>query len=448
MVTAAQPRASLRSDFAINLIGYVGYAAALWAVLLVLVRLGSPAMVGEYSLALAIGAPVIMFTNLRLAFLLSSDAARARSFADYFSLRIVANAVALAVIVIWATLGGYRGATWVVIVAIGASKIAEAFSDLVYAYLGMRLRFRDIAISLAVRGWGTVLAIVGLRLARVELPIVSIVIATWWFLAFWMLDLRLLRRARDGDASPAAPPTGLLGILRAFRFDAGLLRLAVQAIPLGVVAVSLSLASSIPRLTIAKHMGAEAVGYFSALAYVTVAARMIAVALGTSTLPRLGQHVANGDRHAFLATVARVVSFGVALGAIGVLVSLVAGRDLLALVYGADYAARAPVLTVLLLASGLGYVANFLEDALVAMRHLIVQGVLLVVTLLVIVVSCSLLVPEYGLIGASWALLIGAGVEVLGAGLLFWRAIAAWPAASATVPASSLTATAGRQQVT
>ena len=431
---AGDGQRSLRSDFVVNLVGNIGYAAAQWVMLLVLVRLGSPAMVGEYSLGLAIGAPVVMFTNLRLAYLLASDASRARPFTSYFSLRLAANAVAFVTIMLWATLGGYRGSTWLVIVFVGIAKLAEALSDITFGYLSLRLRFRAMALSLALRGWGTVILMLVLRLLDVPLVGIAGALAAWWWLAFWVVDLRLVRNARIGDDPALAPPAGLLALIRSFRLDAALLELAWQAVPLGVVALSLSLAASIPRLTIARVLGADAVGYFSALAYVMVAGRMIAVALGTPTLPRLGRFVAAADRAAFLRTVATVVAFGLALGVAGVVASLLVGRLALTIVYGPDYAAWSEVLTLLLVASGLGYAATFLEDALLAMRRLVAQGVLLVATLGVIAVACATLVPVHGLRGAAWALVIGACVELSGAALLFWRAMSSWPMPEAVVP--------------
>lgn len=424
---AGERQQSLRTDFVINLVGNIGYAAAQWVMLLVLVRLGSPAMVGEYSLGLAIGAPVVMFTNLRLAYLLASDATRTRSFSAYFSLRLAANLVAFLVILLWATLGGYRGATWLVIVLIGIAKLAEAFSDITFGYLSLRLRFRAMAMSLAVRGWGTVILMLILRLLDVPLVGIAGALAAWWWLAFWLIDLRLAKAASIGDDPALAPPPGLYQLLLSFRLDTALLRLAWYAVPLGIVALSLSLAASIPRLTIARVLGADAVGYFSALAYVMVAGRMVAVALGTPTLPRLGRFVAARDRAAFFRTVGMVVSFGLALGLAGVLASIFFGKFALTLVYGPDYAAWSEVLTLLLVASGLGYSATFLEDALLAMRRLVAQGVLLVITLGVISVGCATLIPKYGLRGAAWALVIGACVELGGAALLFWRAVAVWP---------------------
>ncbi len=425
--TQGAARSSLRSDFVVNLLGNVGYAAAQWAMLLVLVRLGSPAMVGEYSLALAIGAPVVMFTNLRLAYLLASDAGRSRPYSDYFSLRLSANVVAIVAIMLWAWFGGYRGDTWVVIVLVGLAKVAEAFSDLAFGYLSMRLRFRAVATSLAVRGWGTVVLMAVLRLAAVPLTGVAAALAIWWWVAFWLVDLRLVRHARVGDDPAVAPPATVAALLRAFRLNRSLLALAWQAVPLGVVALSLSLAASIPRLTIARELGADAVGYFSALAYVMVAGRMVAVALGTPTLPRLGRFVAAGDRAGFIRTVGQVVTFGLVLGAAGVLGAALIGRQALTLVYGANYAVWSPVLTWLLVASGLGYSATFLEDSLVAMRKLRAQASLLLITLGVISAGCALLIPRHGLMGAAWALVIGASVEILGATVLFGLAIRSWP---------------------
>jgi O-antigen/teichoic acid export membrane protein len=430
-----QPGPSLRGDFVVNLAGYIGYAAAQWAMLLVLVRLGSPAMVGEYSLALAIGAPVIMFTNLRLAYLLASDAARSRPFSDYFSLRMVANALAMLAIMVWATFVGYRGDKWLVTVLVGLAKVAEASSDVVFAYLGMRLRFRAIAASIVIRGWITVLIMFLLRMFDVPLIGIALALAIWWWIAFWQIDIRLMSAAARDDDTATAPQFGLLGLLRAFRLDKAMLQLAWQAVPLGIVALALSLNASVPRLMIARTLGADTVGYFSALAYVMVAGRMVAVALGTPALPRLGRFAADGDRAAFARTVGLLVVFGFALGAVGVITSLLVGAEALMIVYGADYASYAPVMTWLLVASGLGYSATFLEDSLVAMRRLRAQATLLVLTLATITIGCWVLIPRFGLRGAAWALVFGACIELLGAAGLFGLSFRTWARQGSIVPA-------------
>jgi hypothetical protein len=49
---------SLRRNFAWTVLGNVTYAACQWGMLVALAKLGSPEMVGQFALGLAIGAPV------------------------------------------------------------------------------------------------------------------------------------------------------------------------------------------------------------------------------------------------------------------------------------------------------------------------------------------------------------------------------------------------------
>ncbi|MGI8856402.1 MAG: hypothetical protein ACR2JW_11675, partial [Thermomicrobiales bacterium] len=61
---AAQPPGarSLRANFSWTFVGNVVYAACQWGMLVVLAKLGSPEVVGQFALGLAITAPVIMLT--------------------------------------------------------------------------------------------------------------------------------------------------------------------------------------------------------------------------------------------------------------------------------------------------------------------------------------------------------------------------------------------------
>src|SRR5690242_13021708 len=55
---------SWRSNFAWALSGNVVYAACQWGMVIALAKLGNSFMVGQFSLGLALAAPVMMFTNL------------------------------------------------------------------------------------------------------------------------------------------------------------------------------------------------------------------------------------------------------------------------------------------------------------------------------------------------------------------------------------------------
>src|SRR5271166_684261 len=90
----------LRVSFSWTLAGNVIYAACQFGMLSVLAKLGSPSMVGQYALGLAITAPVFMLTNLQLRGVQATDARHEFEFADYFTLRLTATLLGTLVILL------------------------------------------------------------------------------------------------------------------------------------------------------------------------------------------------------------------------------------------------------------------------------------------------------------------------------------------------------------
>src|SRR5215203_1463425 len=89
---------TLRRNFSWSFAGNVLYAAAQWGMLAILAKMGSPEMVGQFALGLAVTAPVIMFTNLNLEAVQATDARHQYRFGDYLALRLVGSTLALVVI--------------------------------------------------------------------------------------------------------------------------------------------------------------------------------------------------------------------------------------------------------------------------------------------------------------------------------------------------------------
>src|SRR5690606_38222971 len=114
--------------FSWALVGNVVYAACQWAMLAVLARLGSPAMVGEFALALAVCAPIILFLNLQLRNLQATDATGQYRPGDYLALRFATTTVFL--VAVAAIVFGFGLAGSIVIVAL--AKAAESVSDVLH----------------------------------------------------------------------------------------------------------------------------------------------------------------------------------------------------------------------------------------------------------------------------------------------------------------------------
>ena len=67
---------SLRGNFSWSLAGNVVYAACQWGMLMAITRLGSPEMLGQFALGLAVTTPLLAFANLKAKGVQASDARR------------------------------------------------------------------------------------------------------------------------------------------------------------------------------------------------------------------------------------------------------------------------------------------------------------------------------------------------------------------------------------
>src|SRR5262245_54066435 len=81
------PSLSLRHNFSWTLLGNGLYAACQWAIVVVLAKLGTPEMVGKFTFALSLTAPVILLANLNLRRLQATDARHEYEFGEYLGLQ-------------------------------------------------------------------------------------------------------------------------------------------------------------------------------------------------------------------------------------------------------------------------------------------------------------------------------------------------------------------------
>ena len=137
-------------------------------------------------------------------------------------------------------------------------------------------------------------------------------------------------------------------------------------------------------------------------------------ALGQSAIPRLAKYYAAGNSTAFRTLLLKLVGICALLGGAGVLVALVAGREILTLLYRPEYAEYANVFVWLMLAAGILYVDAFLSYGITAARYFRIQIPLFSLVTGATVLACIWLIPSNGLLGAAITLIIGAVVRASG----------------------------------
>ncbi|MEG4058765.1 MULTISPECIES: oligosaccharide flippase family protein [unclassified Microcoleus] len=413
---------TLRRNFSWTFTGHLVYAASQWGMLVLLAKLGSPEMVGQFTLGLAVTAPVVMFSNLQLRQIQATDAKGEYVFSDYLGLRLIATALALLIIAGITLKAEYRWETSQVILAIALAKAFESISDVFYGLIQQHERMDRIAIALIIKGPLSLLLLgIGVSLTGSVVG-GAIGLAVAWGLVLFGWDLRngrlILKNSSQGkdredllvaDAEPANSQNPLYP-----RWEGKTLaKLVWLALPLGLVMMLISLNTNIPRYFLERYLGERELGIFSAISYLMVAGNMVVSALAQSASPRLAKYYAAGNSTAFRTLLFKLVGVGLMLGAGGVFVAVVAGRQILTLLYKPEYGERADLFAWLMVVAGISYVSSFLGYGMTAARYFQVQMPLFALVTGASGLACLWLIPTMGVQGAVIALIVGAIVQAV-----------------------------------
>ncbi len=392
-----QPR-SLRLNASWALTGNLVYAACQWGMLVVLAKLGSPEMVGQFALALAVTAPIVMLSMLQLRAVQATDAKGEYEFGHYLALRLVTSMLALLAIAVAAYLSGYRVEIALLILAVGLFKAVESVSDAYHGLMQKHERMDRIALAQIIKGplFLAALAAAVLYSGSVLMGVAAMTVGSLAMLIGYE-RVNALRLLGAGDCH-----AGYL------RWEwARLAQLARLAFPLGIVMMLASLNTNIPRYFIERELGERELGYFAALAYLQVMHCLLGDAVGHAITSRLSRYYSSNDRKAFLRLLTKAATIGLLAGFLIIAVVSLYGYGLLAVIYRPEYAAHAPVLLCLMVAAMFSTLAGCFNCAILGARRfhatLLASTTMLLMTLL----AAGILVPAMGLMGAAVATLCG-----------------------------------------
>lgn len=416
-VVSNSTRLSLRGNASWTLLGNVIYMACQWAMLVILAKLGSPERVGELALALAITAPVFMFGNLQLRVIQATDMTEQYAIAEYVALRFLSTVLSLAVIVGIAAASNYSLETALVVFVIGLAKSFESVSDIIYGLVQRHERMDLISRSMILKGATSIAAFGGIFALTRSLVGAVCGMACAWCVVLGSYDLSLARRFGWNAASLRSLRIAPRRSLRT------LLRLTQMSLPLGLTMMLISLNTNVPRYFIEHYAGTRALGFFAAVAYLMVAGNLVVNALAQAALPRLAWYRAGAKLRDFRELLLRLSLVAGVLGVVSVLVAQLAGKQVLSIMYRADYAEYSAVFTWLMAAASIGYLASIMGCGMTAARLFNPQLPLNLIVVAVCAFASWCWIPTYGLRGAAWALFAAAAVQFLSSLFVLLRAL-------------------------
>jgi O-antigen/teichoic acid export membrane protein len=402
----------LRVSFSWTLAGNVIYAATQFGMLSAMAKLGSPAVVGQYALGLAISAPIFMFTNLQLRGVQATDSHDEYVFGDYFTLRCLSTVLGMLAVSFIVAIAHYDRTTSMVIVLIAMAKAAETFSDIIAGHLTKCERLDQVARSLMLRGLASVTTFTFTFWITRSLVFSVLALTVTWLVTIGLYDFRIV--------------LSMLHDRVFFRYSTSVLRRLVWlSLPLGFVMALVSLNVNIPRYLLEHKLGAAELGIFASMAYLITAMNVTVSALGQSVCTRLSKLFADGEVHRFRKLISKLIGLSAVLGSVSLAVALALGTQILTLLYGVEYAKHVNLLVVLILSATVGSVASFLGVGMTAARCFRSQVPIMALAALTSAILTLRLLPIFGVIGAGYALLASTLVQGIASYLVLAAAIKA-----------------------
>lgn len=415
--------AGLRSNFCWTFTGNVVHSICQWGFLSVLAKLTAVEVVGTYTLAVAVTAPLLYVANFNVGVMLVTDTKRQFSFADYRTARLLLIAISLIAALGICLASTFSSEVFILTVLVAIAQSADSMSELYRSVMLRSEQMSRIAVSLMLRGSISVAVAAAVLVYSKSIIYTVAAMALVRFGVLFAYDMPL---GRDRPVAPAGSngersDPSLKEPRTAKKFAGSRLRAVAKitggALPLTIVSLLVSLVLNMPRYFIEKYVGPRQLGIFAAMWSLLTAGNMIAMALGQSIFPRLSKLYAGGDLAAFKQIIFRAVQIGLILGVLGVTGAIVAGRQILTLAYRAEYAQEHWMFVAVMGIGTLAYIITLLGNAATSARAFRPQAVLMTVVVLATFVSCVAMVPILGVWGAIWSVGIGLLTQI--AGLIF-----------------------------
>lgn len=381
-----------------TLVGTVIYSFTQWLLLIVIAKLGTPEMVGQYALGLAITAPIVMLTDMRLRMSLVTDAKMVYGFEHYLATRLLAVVVSFLMFVITVWIFDYAYLTSWIIILIGLTKLPESISDILHGLLQKNERMDFITFSNILKGVLTVITFSIILYVSNSLILAIIGQLIIWILILIFYDCMVLRKY--GSIKPS------------FEFMK-VKQLVVLTLPLGIMGLLTSLNTNIPSYLVEYYLGKQELGYFVAILYIVLAGNRVANSLRQPAAPLLAVFYEEKNTKGYKKLLFSLCGVGIVMGAIGVIVAFTLGDFILSIIYTTSYGTYSGLFTLIMLSGLFNFPAMFLGTGIIATRHFKSQPYLAALWVLVSLGGCIVFVPIYGVYGAAYALILSSFIKLV-----------------------------------
>lgn len=387
--------------------GNGGYAL-MQALAMILVNhyLGLEAL-GVFSLAMAVTAPIMLFSNLGLRNLWVTDVASRYSFDIFVAIRRITSSIAVLICMVVGFVYDAVEGFYLVVLLVALSKFVENDADVYYAFWNKENNQKKLALSVLFRGvFGCFGIWIGVKFfGDVYAALTLYLIA--WIIVHYIYDLRSIPvvRITMRDVLQEAP------------------ELILKGLPLGVALFLINMILNLPRFALERTDGLQAVGVFSALYFFVQAGSIAINSVGQAMLPKLSRHYAYDEKMDHLKISILMVGVALSFSILAAVFFYFLGGLLLELLYGRDMAVYSSVLVYMFLLSPLQYGVSLMGHIVSSAGKNVDIMKINLVGLLIGFVSVVPLITHYGMMGAVYAMAIISLVSLMYFCYVYYRRV-------------------------
>jgi O-antigen/teichoic acid export membrane protein len=390
-----------------TLVGNIIYAASQFGMLIVLSKLGSAEILGEFSFALSVTAPIILLLNFDMRTVICTDTKSNILFSDYLGFRLLTTAVALAAIFSLTLIISTSFESRIVILLIGFSKSCESVSDILCGFMQKNYNMDFVSKSTILKSLSSILGMSMLFALTHNLVMACSGLSIAWLLTLLFYDFP---RVKKFLKKPNIIDKHKFNIYPSFD-KIKIQQLLKIGLPLGIVTTLVSFNIYIPRYYLNYFVGKSELGIFTSLISLLMVGGIIAASASQVAIPVLANYYAQTRKKDFFKVFTSLILFSLVIGLFLTFISMVWGAELLQLLFGKEYAAYSYLLVRLIVGSTLANMFWFLSSLMTMFNKFYSQLPIFACVQISCIMCCNYLIPIAGIEGAVTSFIVSLVVQ-------------------------------------
>lgn len=368
----------------LNVIGTLMMAFNQWVQIILITRILGLYEVGLYSYFLAILAPIVLLSRFSFSFLIPTQKKYNYSYYVYNKFRQLCNYVFIILMIVFIAILDLNSYEIVCLSIFTLFKFFENKEEYIFTENISKNNIEVLAYSKILKSMIT-LFLFTISISIFEsllLGILSLLISQ--ILIYYLYDIKYKHRNNLSEQ-----------IIRKGQFK----NIFLLGIGLTIVGVATSLSSTIPRYILEEIHGREALGIYATIAYFSLIANNIIIALNQSFISSLVIALSN-NIFIFLKKFSQIFLVYIGLIFIGLLMLIIFGNDFLIIIYGDQFVGYNKELILVGVQIVLFVIFKLFEMSLNVLNLYKAQVIIQSITFILTILISLPLINVYGIIGA------------------------------------------------